>query len=166
MQTGVKFRCYPTKQQASTLLQWIGAQRFIYNAKVSEDRYFRAFARHSLSHTGEYAPIDQQYSQFKDDELTPWMKTIPSQVLRNGAVKWSQSYQRFFKKLGGRPVIQRKIGKQSVWLTRELFEFVPVVAKDTGEITSYRLLIGTKKFEFGELDYKAHKAFSIPAKEA
>ena len=163
MQTGVKFRCYPTKQQASTLLQWIGAQRFIYNAKVSEDRYFRVFARHSLSHTGEYAPVDLQYAQFKNDELTPWMKQIPSQVLRNGATKWLTAYQRYFKKLGGRPVIQRKIGKQSVWLTREMFEFVPVVNKETGEITTYKLVIGTKKFPLGELEYKAHKAFRIPA---
>ncbi len=163
MQTGVKFRCYPTKVQKPVLLQWIGAQRFIYNAKVSEDRYFRAFARHSLDVVGQYVPVDQQYSQFKDDEITPWMKGIPSQVLRNGAVKWSQAYQRFFKKLGGRPVIQRKIGKQSVWLTKELFEFVPVVNKETGEITAYKLIIGTKKFPLGELEYKAHKSFRIPA---
>jgi putative transposase len=71
VQTGVKFRCYPTKQQASVLLQWIGAQRFIYNAKVSEDRYFRRFARHSLDVVGQFVPVDQQYAHFKNEELTP-----------------------------------------------------------------------------------------------
>lgn len=162
MQIGNKFRCYPTKQQASILLQWIGAQRFIYNAKVSEDRYFRRFARCSLNHTGEYAPIDQQYAQFKT-ELTLWMQSIPSQVLRNGAVKWKQAYSRYFQKLAGRPIKQSKHGKQSVWLTSELFSFVPVVNKETGEITSHNLVIGTKKTNLGMLEFKAHKDFCTPA---
>ncbi|WP_439673232.1 helix-turn-helix domain-containing protein [Cupriavidus necator] len=34
MQTGYRFRCYPTPAQQATLLRWIGCQRFIYNAKV------------------------------------------------------------------------------------------------------------------------------------
>ena len=86
MQIGNRFRCYPTPKQAQTLLRWIGCQRFIYNAKVGEDRYFRTFASTFLSLTGQHAPLDQQYSQFKT-ELTPWLAEVPSQVLRNGAVK-------------------------------------------------------------------------------
>ena len=42
----------------------MGCQRFIYNAKVPEDRRFRAFARKSLQHTGQFSPRDQQYAQF------------------------------------------------------------------------------------------------------
>ena len=34
------------------LLQWIGHQRFIYNAKVSEDRYYRVFAQKAVSLSG------------------------------------------------------------------------------------------------------------------
>ncbi|RDB35051.1 MAG: transposase, partial [Spirobacillus cienkowskii] len=34
---GVKFRAYPTAEQAHTLSQWIGCARVIYNCKVSED---------------------------------------------------------------------------------------------------------------------------------
>jgi len=59
MQIGNRFRCYPTQAQEQTLLQWIGCQRYVYNAKVGEDQYFRRFARKSLTHTGEFAPIDQ-----------------------------------------------------------------------------------------------------------
>jgi putative transposase len=92
MQIGNRLRCYPTPAQAQTLLQWIGCQRYIYNAKVGEDQYFRRFARKSLTHTG-YAPIDQQYRQFKT-ELTPWLFEVPSQVLRNGALLWKQAYGR------------------------------------------------------------------------
>ena len=72
MQIGHRYRCYPTHAQAQTLLRWIGCQRFIYNAKVGEDRYFRRFARSCLALTGHFAPVDQQYSHFKTD-LTPWL---------------------------------------------------------------------------------------------
>ena len=110
MQIGNRFRCYPTPAQAKTLLQWIGCQRYMYNAKVGEDQYFRRFARKSLTHTGEFAPIDQQYSQFKT-ELTPWLSDVPSIILRNGTVLWKQSYSRYFQKLGGRPNIH-KVGAE------------------------------------------------------
>jgi putative transposase len=74
MQQGHKFRIY-LAQQVSTLLRWIGCQRNIYNAKVAEDRYFRTFACKSLTNTGEYAPIDQQYAHFKTD-LKPWHNEV------------------------------------------------------------------------------------------
>ena len=162
MQIGTRFRCYPTSAQEQTLLQWIGCQRNIYNSKVREEQYFRRFARKSLQHAGQYAPIDQQYSQFKT-ELTPWLSEVPSVVLRNGAVLWKQAYERFFSKLGGRPVIHQRHGKQSVWLTSELFRFVPVADAETGEIADYQLHLGTKKFPVGILAFKAHKEFKLPA---
>ena len=98
MQIGNRFRCYPTPAQEQTLLQWIGCQRNIYNSKVREDQYFRRFARKSLQHAGQYAPIDQQYSQFKS-ALTPYLGEVPSVLLRNGAVLWKQAYSRYFSKL-------------------------------------------------------------------
>ena len=162
MQIGTKFRCYPTPEQEPILLQWIGCQRHIYNAKVREDQYFRRFARKSLQHAGQHAPIDQQYSQFKT-ELTPWLSEVPSVVLRNGAVLWKQAYSRYFSKLGGRPVIHQRQSKQSVWLTSELFKFVPVVDAGTGEITGYQLHLGTKKFPVGILAFKAHKEYQPAA---
>ncbi len=162
MQIGNQFRLYPNPAQAQILLRWIGCQRHIYNAKVREDQYFRRFARKSLQHAGQRVPIDQQYSQFKT-ELTPFLSDVPSVVLRNGAVLWKQAYGRFFSKLGGRPVIHRNIGKQSVWLTSELFRFGPVTNPKTGEVTSHRLEVGTQKFPVGELAFKAHKEYRIPA---
>jgi putative transposase len=143
-------------------LQWIGCQRNIYNSKVREDQYFRRFARKSLQHTGQYAPVDQQYSQFKT-ELTPYLSEVPGVVLRNGAVLWKQAYGRYFSKLGGRPVIHQRHGKQSVWLTSELFKFVPVVDVETGKITGHQFHVGIKKFPVGMLAFKAHKDFGVPA---
>ena len=87
MQTGHRFRCYPTPAQEQTLLRWIGCQRFLYNAKVGEDRYYRTFAKKALGLPEKYPPIDQQYSRYISDGLTPWLKEVPPQVLRNGAVR-------------------------------------------------------------------------------
>ncbi len=132
MQIGNKFRCYPSPAQEQVLLQWIGRQRNIYYSKVYEDQYFRPFAQNSLQHAGQYAPIDPQYSQFKT-ELTPYLSEVPSVILRNDAVLW----------------------KQTVWLTSELFKFVPVA--NTVEITGHQLYVDIKKFPIGMLAFKAHK---------
>lgn len=155
MLTGYRFRLYPTRAQAAILLRWIGCQRVIYNAKVGEDRYFRTFARKALQHAGMFAPVDGTYAQFITDE-TAWLREVPAQVLRNGAASWVTAYSRFFKKLGGRPKLKRKSGRQSVWLTAELFRFEPAEG-------SYRFMVGTKKCPVGEIAYNAHRPHTPPA---
>jgi putative transposase len=154
--SGVKFRCRPTAEQINILNQWIGHQRFIYNAKVAEDKYFLAFKKQSLSLTGEPLPSDQQYSQFKDEELTPFLYEVPSQVLRNGSYRYMQAQVRFRKGLAGRPAMRKKHGRQTVMLTRELFRFEPV---NQGQ---HRLFLGTDKFPLGEIKFKAHRPYEIP----
>lgn len=140
---GQLFQLYPAKNQAKTLLDWIGCQRFIYNAKVSENRYFRAFSRKSLSMTGNYAPVDQTYSQFKAE--AHFLKAVPSQVLRNGAVRWMDAYKRFFKKLGGRPKFKKNYGRQSVLITSELFNLAQ--NKDG----NWFIHLGTTRFPVGNI---------------
>ena len=133
-QTGFRFRCYPAEQQAQILLRWIGCQRFIYNAKAAEDRYYRTFARKALGVPEPYPSVDQQYRRYIDADLTPWLQDVPAQVLRNGAVRWRQAYARFFRGLGARPTIKKKIGRQAIWLASELFSCDPVADVGTGEI--------------------------------
>src|SRR5271169_1475189 len=86
LSSGVKYRAYPTEKQLVVLSQWIGCQRLIYNAKVAEDHYFRTFRNHCLALTSMVTPVDQQCSQFKD--LTLFFYDVPSQVLRNRAVRF------------------------------------------------------------------------------
>ncbi len=162
MVNGYQFRLYPTQEQAQTLLRWIGCQRLIYNAKVSEDRYYRRFRKEQLALTGLPIPIDQTYSQYIT-ERTSFLREVPSIVLRNGTAKWMQAYRRYFVKLGNRPTFQKKSGKQSVWLTSELFSFKPEMEPGTGEVTGYKLHVGTRKFPVGEVTFKAHRTFEIPA---
>ena len=120
----------------------------IYNAKVQEDRYFRRFAQRMVGAVGKPVPVDQQYSQFITERAS-LLRDVPSQILSNSAVKFRQAYQRFFKKLGGRPKLKKKSGRQAVWLSRELFEFIPRTDDQTGNIVSYQLSLGTKRFPVG-----------------
>ena len=52
----------------------MGCQRFIDNAKVTEDRYYRKFARKALGLPEQYLPVDPQYSRSIHPDLTPWRK--------------------------------------------------------------------------------------------
>ena len=162
MLDGYRFRLYPNPEQQQTLLRWIGCQRLIYNAKVQEDRYFRRFAQRMVGTAGQPIPVDQPYRQFIT-ERTPFLRDVPSQILRNGVVKFRQAYQRFFKKLGGRPKFKKKSGRQAVWLSREWFAFIPQSEDPTGRVVSYPLRLGTKRFPVGKVSYRAHRPHSVPS---
>lgn len=156
LSSGVKFRCYPTPEQEKILSEWIGCQRVIYNAKVAEDRYFRTFRNHSLSLTGYQIPVDQKYARFKDRELTPFLYEVPSEILRNGATRFMQGYQRYYEGLANRPNFKQKNGRQTVWLTNELFRFEP-------HGSGHKLFLGKKSHPVGELKFKAHSDYDLPA---
>ena len=137
------------------LSQWMGCARLVWNAKVAEEKYYRTFARKYYP-IGTYAPIDQKTSQFKSKELTPWLSKCPSQIIRNSAVNWYQTYQKFMKGLCGRPKIKPKLDRGSIYLTREVFRF------DHCEDGNVRLFIGTKTNNMGYLSFKAHSKFETP----
>ena len=57
------------------------------------------------------SPIDQKYCQFVG-EGTAWLREVPSQILRNGAVRFAQAYARFFRGLARRPTLHSKDRRQ------------------------------------------------------
>lgn len=155
MLIGIKLRANPTTDQKLVLSQWMGCARSIWNAKVDEERYYRTFARKYYP-IGTYAPIDQKTSQFKSKELSPWLYQCPSQIIRNSAVNWYQTYQKFMKGACGRPKHKPKTDRGSIYLTREVFRF------DRCEDGNLRLFIGTKTNNIGYLSFKTHSKFEIP----
>lgn len=152
---GIKLRAYPSSAQKEILSQWMGCARMIWNAKCEDERYMTLFARKYYP-IGTYAPIDQTYSQYKDKELTPWLYSCPSQILRNTAVNWYDTYWKFIKGECGKPRRKSKSDSSSIYLTRELFDFV--ICNDG----NMRLFIGTKTNNIGVLKIKRHKKFSTP----
>ena len=148
MINGILFSCNPTTFQRKAFSQWMGSARFIWNAKSEEDRYLRTFAKKYLE-VGTYPEINQKYSQYKNKELSPWLSDCPSQILRNSAANWYETYQKFLKGLCGRPKIKHKDNGGSILLTRELFYF-------ENDKEGLKLFIGTKKKNLGYLKVKWH----------
>ncbi|KEY61003.1 RNA-guided endonuclease TnpB family protein [Serratia sp. DD3] len=155
MLTGIKLRANPNAAQKQTLSQWMGCARVIWNGKVDEEKYHRTYARKYCT-IGTYPPIDQKTAQFKSEELTPWLSDCPSQILRNSAVNWYQTYRKFMKGQCGRPKRKIKSDKGSIYLTRELFNF------ELCSDGNVRLFIGTKTNNIGYLSFKAHSKFEKP----
>jgi putative transposase len=156
-QSGVRFRAYPDAGLVAVLGRWIGCQRFIYNGKVNEDRLFAAQRRLEIAsgNVEVETPLDQAYSQFKDRELTPWLYEVPSQILRNGAVRWMGAKQRQLKRLGKAPRRRTRRDFNSVHVTSELFR---IVQNDAGAAIE----LGTKADPVGTLPIKAHRPFGVP----
>ncbi len=122
MLTGIKLRAYPTDAQKKTLSQWMGCARVVWNGKVDEENYHRTYARKYCT-IGTHPPIDQKAAHFKSDELTPWLSDCPSQILRNSAANWYDTYKKFTKGQCGRPRRKAKTDRGSIHLTREVFSF-------------------------------------------
>ena len=154
MLTGIKLKSTPKPKQKQTLSQWMGCARFIWNAKCEENEYLTKFSRRYLP-VRTYPPVDQKYSQYKT-ELSPWLSECPSQILRNSAGNWYQTYRNYQKGLCGKPKKKKKSHTSSIHLTRELFNF----EKCSDGVT--RLFIGTKHNNIGYLSIKNHASYKMP----
>ena len=150
MLTGIRTHFQPKAELAATLSQWIGCARVIYNAKCDEDRYLRKFAAKYLP-IGTFPEVNKTASQFKNAELTPWLSDCPSQILRNSATIWANTYSRFFKGLGGRPQRKTKAKGNYIWLTKELFRI-------RWEKSTCILSLGTIANPIGEVRVKWNKS--------
>ncbi|MFW8565232.1 RNA-guided endonuclease InsQ/TnpB family protein [Orrella sp. 11846] len=155
MLVGIKLHANPTPEQKKVLSQWMGCARLIWNAKVDEELYHRTFANKYYP-IGTYAPIDKKAAHFKSKELTPWLYDCPSQIIRNSATNWCNTYFNFMKGLCGRPKRKPKSDRGSIHLTRELFRFEHC---SDGNI---RLFIGSKTNNIGYLSFKKHANFNTP----
>ena len=166
-QSGVRFPAYPSRFLQTVLAQWIGCQRVIYNGKVEEDGLFASQRRLVLmDEPGEVAatPLDQAYSQFKNDSLTPWFSEVPSQILRNGSVRWMTAKQRQLKGLAKAPVRRTRHNFNSVLITNELFRFYEWIdhsGKGPG-VFHAELELGTYRNPVGVLKFNAHRESTTP----
>ena len=155
MKIGREFRIYPTKEQQDVLSHWIGCQRVIRNAKVDETnlncwlrKNYKFSARvPKLSDVGVF---DQCFSQFKTKE-NPWLKQVPSQILRNGVYRAKDAFSRYWKGQNKRPDKKKGGSHQSVLLTNELFTLENDI-----------LVIGTPKHYIGAVTLVAHRNYLVP----
>lgn len=165
LQSGIRFKAYPTPIQAGVLARWIGCQRFVYNGKVEEDQLFAAQRRMDMR---DYpfnplpTPLDNTYSHFKDEELTPWLSEVPSQVLRQAVCRWRDAKQRQLANLARAPRKRNRANFTSVRLDSDMFEFKEMVRDGTSESTYALHLGGDGKYAIGVLQFKAHREYGLP----
>ncbi len=155
MLMGITLQAHPTGAQKKTISQWMGCARFIWNAKCEEEKYLHTFSKRYLP-VGTYPEADQTYSQYKNQELSPWLFDCPSQILRNSASNWYTTHRNYLKGLCGKPKRKKKADGGSIHLTRELFRF----EKCSDGVT--RLFIGTKTNHIGFLSIKNHSSYKEP----
>jgi|GEM_PF-108310 len=164
LQLGRRFRAWPDEVLRGVLPRWIGCQRFIYNGKVAEDRLFAVMRRMALRSAPDEAittPLDQQYSQFKSRELSPWLFEVPSQILRNGAYRWMGAKTRQLRGLAKAPRMRNRNNFDSVMITKELFRFVRVTDPVSGEVCE-EIEIGTAAKPIGRIRFKATQSWAVP----
>ena len=135
------------------LRMWIGHQRFIRNAKTRERDRVRA--------EGGVPNDNQAYSHLITSE-TGFLSDVPSQILRNGAVRFYTGLQRFRAGLGGAPKVKTRHGRQSVLVTSELFRFLPLPYAGRSDRQGWVIELGTKANPVGHLAFRAHRAWETP----
>jgi len=155
MKFGIAPPAKPRGLQKKQINQWMGCSNFIWNAKCDEQKYLYTFAKKYLP-IGTHTPVDQTYAQYKNKELTPWLYDCPSQILRNSATNWYNTYRNFMKGQCGVPKRKKKSDGGSVLLTRELFRF------DLCADGVIRLFIGTPTNNIGYLSIKNYKNYKEP----
>ena len=133
------------------LSKWIGCQRTIRNAKVDEALYLRWLRSRAIFNnipvtTGYF---DQSYLQFKT-KINPWLKEVPSQILRNGIYRAKRAYVRYWAGVGAVPVRKLKSTTESVLITSELFQ-----------IRSGNLFLGSKT-KAVKIAFNPHREFGDP----
>lgn len=166
MQIGHSENLKLSPEQKNKLKNWIGSARFIWNSKIEENNYYYSFARKFVSITKwqwinkqepEHQWINQQFSQFKNKDLTPWLSDTPSTILRNSAVNWFQTQMKFMKGECGPPQKKSRSEGGSILLTNDTFEVL--------DFNGYKitLMIGQKKNNIGIVTVRfRRKIASLP----
>lgn len=89
-----KYRLYPTDDQHTTLVQWAGCRRFVWNwaLRCRKDHY-TATGR-GLS----YAKLAAALTQLKRDPAHGWLKGCVAQVLQQTLMDLERAFVNFFEK--------------------------------------------------------------------
>ena len=88
-----QFRLYPTKQQTTTLTQWLTTCRMLYNNSLAERK--DAWETHQQSVT-----YGEQANQLKDAKKTNlFLKAVHSQVLQDVLRRLDKTFKNFFRRV-------------------------------------------------------------------
>lgn len=162
MQVGYRASIKPKDIQKATLRQWLGCCDFVWNSKIEENAYLSTYCRKYVPVTKyqwfkdkngkwiepEFQWINQSYSQFKSEELTPFLSEVPSTLLRNSTTKWFKTQNKFMKGECGAPRKKKAGEGRSALFTNDTFEITSHTK------TSITIVLGTKTNNVGTIEVR------------
>lgn len=98
-----KYRIYPTKSQIQLIEKHFGSTRFLYNYFL--DYRQKEYAKGSKA---TYMTTQSKLTELKKLKDYEWLNECGSQSLQMALRELDNSYQRFFKQLGGYPKFKSK----------------------------------------------------------
>ena len=98
-----KYRIYPTQTQIQLIEKHFGSTRFLYN-------YFLDYRQkeYSKGNKATYMITQSKLTELKKQKEFEWLNECGSQSLQMALRELDNSYQRFFKQLGGYPNFKSK----------------------------------------------------------
>ena len=107
-----KFRLKPNKEQENLILRTIGSSRFVFNHFLDLwNSEYKATGK-GLSYSKCSAMLPELKKEF------PWLLEVDSIALQSSARFLGDSFQRFFKKLGGYPNFKSKKYSEQSYTTK------------------------------------------------
>ena len=131
---------------------WIAAQNGIYNSKCDEEEYFYRFSKKALALVGMRPKTDAAYSHL----VSPWMRAVPSQLLRNGACRYYEAKQRFYSGTAKHPR-KKKGNRRTCRITNELFT---LELRDNEKQDTQTGIVRLK--QIGRIKFEISRKVSIP----
>lgn len=96
---GITVRLSPTPEQERLFWKSAGAARWAYNYHIRRNREHYAECGEHLSDN----VTRKEVTQLKKQEEYKWLNDVGSNVIKQAIKDANESYQRFFKKISGRP---------------------------------------------------------------
>lgn len=95
----IKVRLYPTKSQATKMLQHIGASRYIWNWAIDVQKA-------NYEQNGKYIKafdMIRKITPLKHDGAHEWLNEVSNATLQHSCIDLDHAYIKFFRKVAGYP---------------------------------------------------------------
>lgn len=109
-----KYRLLPTEDQQKTLIQWMGACRYVYNLGLET----KMIAWTSLRKNVTCFDLIKQLTDLKRADGMEWLRACSSQSLESALTNLDNAYTSFFRG-GGFPKFKKRSGRQSITFRRD-----------------------------------------------
>ena len=104
MMKSFKVMLVPNNRQRTRLFQFAGAARFAYNWALQKEREAYEAGEKFISNFD----LRKEFTVLRNSAEYPWLRTISNNVTKQAIKDCVDAYQKFFKKLSGRPKFKSK----------------------------------------------------------